>query len=152
MSKEPLCKSLLVDNIAAVEEGRELTAPLRQLNESCEFKAVWKRHCNIMLGEDIGKKEKRAGRKEYLQRPEVKARIRRYCKDYYKTPKNKERIKKYYQIPKNKERMRRYQKEYNKNPKVKERKRRYMQRPEVKEKKKEASRKHYQKRKMEKLK
>ena len=75
-------------------------------------------------------KKRRQQRKEYEQRPEVKARIKEYNKKYSSKPEVKAYIKK-----------------YNQRPEVKERRREYNQRPEVKKHDKEWRKKWYKKNK-----
>lgn len=71
------CKSLVVENIRAVEKGKPLTAPLRILNKSCEFKTAYKRIVGEFEKQD--EEEKKAYKKAYRKTDKYKA----YLKAYY---------------------------------------------------------------------
>jgi len=74
------------ENLRRVELGMELTRPLKQLNTHCEFKSKYEEWCNIKDGlpedADIKVLEAKARKKEYRQRPEVKAKMKVYIKKY----------------------------------------------------------------------
>jgi hypothetical protein len=85
------CKSIITENIRAVEKGKELTAPLSYLNKSCEFRTAYKRivgEFEKMDKEEV-KAHHKAHQKAYYQRPEVKA----HQKAYYQRPEVKARKK-----------------------------------------------------------
>ena len=79
------CKSVIVDNIKAVEQGKELTAPLSYLNRSCEFRQAYNKYLLVTEGLPV---EVKAYKKAYYQKPEVKAHIKAYKKAYYQKIKN----------------------------------------------------------------
>jgi hypothetical protein len=117
--KETLCKSVIVENINNIEQGKELTTSLAILNKSCEFKDFYKKYCNLKYGDEVKEKMK-----EYRQRPEVKEKMKEYHKEY-----NKE----YRQRPEVKEKRKEIMKEYNQRPEVKEKRKEYYQKKKLKE-------------------
>ena len=108
-----ICPKVIRENLNRVNMGYPLTLPLRELNESCEFRKEY--HKIMETDKEI--------RKEYSQRPEVKEKRRRYMKEYNQRPEVKEKMRRYNQRPEVKARM----KIYNQRPEVKERKRKYYQ-------------------------
>ena len=103
------CKSIIADNINAVKNGKELTASLSYLNNSCEFKKKYA----IIVGEfeRQDRDEKKAYKKAYQQSDKYKA----YKKAYQQSDKYKARLKAYYQSDKYKA----YQKAYRQSDKSK---------------------------------
>jgi len=89
-TKEELeqCKEDVARNIVNVAIGEPLDMPLATLNRSCNFRKVWDK----FAGADLEKKEKR---RKYLQKPEVKERMRKYKQKYYQKPEVKEKRRKY---------------------------------------------------------
>ena len=96
------CKSLIVENIRNVENGKELTAPLAHLNRSCEFRRIWNK---------LGEKEIR---KAYRQSDKYKA--------YQQSDKRKAYLKAYYQSNKYKASQKAYLKAYYQRKKLENKK------------------------------
>jgi len=101
---EIICIREINQNIKNVIEGKPLTRPLAVLNKNCEFKKRYDIAFDLINEEKI-KEEIKAKKKEYNQRPEIKAKIKEYQKEYQKEyrkrpeikAKIKEYRKKYYQ-------------------------------------------------------
>jgi len=129
-SEQP-CKSIIAENINAVKNGKELTAPLAYLNKSCEFRKKYEMIVGTITR--MSDEEKVAWRNAYRQRPEFKAyqkayqkaysqrpKTKAYKKTYYQRPEVKARQKAYYQIPEVKARMKAHQKAYYQRKKLEE--------------------------------
>jgi len=101
---KPICIIEINENLRRVELGQELTRPLRQLNNNCEFKKKYDEWCNIREGKTLE-------RREYQQKPEVKAKAR----EYSQKPEVKAKAREYQQKPEVKAKER----EYNQKPEVK---------------------------------
>jgi len=86
------CKSIVVDNINAVKNGKELTAPLRYLNKSCDFKQAYRRIVGEFEKKDA--EENKAVQKAYRDSDKYK--------EYLKSEKYKALQKLYYQRKKQK--------------------------------------------------
>jgi hypothetical protein len=52
LEERPICIIEVNENLRRVELGEELTRPLRQLNNNCEFKKKYNEWCNIRDGLD----------------------------------------------------------------------------------------------------
>jgi len=105
--QEKICMIKINENIRAVENNQPLTMPLRELKNDCRFMKFYNDFNDIKYG-SLSK----AKRKEYNQRPEIKAKQKEYNKKYYQRPEIKAKHKEYYQ--KHKEEIKAKQKEYQK--------------------------------------
>ena len=81
MNKE-ICIIKINENIRAVETDQPLTLPLRELKHDCRFMQFYNDFYDIK-NEDRIKEEIKAKKKEYQQRPEVKAHIKEIKHQYY---------------------------------------------------------------------
>ena len=88
MKKLKICPRIIRENIINVLSGKPLTLPLATLNQSCKFQKVWKEHFNFAHEEELIK-ERRALKKIYNQKPEIKEYNRLYSLRYYHAHKNK---------------------------------------------------------------
>ena len=88
---KPICIREVNENLRRIKLDMELTRPLKQLNTHCEFKEKYEEWCNIQDGLpenfDVKKEECKAKKREYHQRPEVKAKQRERMKEYYQRKK-----------------------------------------------------------------
>ena len=107
-----ICVRKINENIRAVEQGKSLTIPLRELKWDCRFMKFYNDFYNIKNADRIAKEEQqkkeqvKARQRAYEQRPEVKARKRAYHKAYNQRPEVKAKRKAYYEA--NKEKWRKY--------------------------------------------
>jgi len=87
---KPICIREINENLRRVKLGIELSRPLKQLNNFCDFKNKYKEWCDI---EEKGKREE----KRMLSKEKKKARKKEYYQTYYQTHKQEiiEKQKKY---------------------------------------------------------
>lgn len=74
--KRDICQTQITKNIINVETGQPLTLPLKRLNESCDFKRVWKKFCGQT-------KEEKEVQKKYQQSEKGKIKMRKNARKYY---------------------------------------------------------------------
>ena len=79
MKTSKICIREINENLRRIRMDEPLTKPLRELNESCEFKKKYDELFNMTHEKELEK--------------EVKERMRKY----YQKPENKEKKRKYYQ-------------------------------------------------------
>ena len=96
--KKQICKQEIIKNIALVEQGKPLTMPLATLNRSCEFKKIYEKTFEDEVRREYQQRpEVKAKQKEYYQRPEVKAKHKEYQQRPEVKAKVRETNRKYYQ-------------------------------------------------------
>ena len=115
--KDTPCKSVVVENIQNVKNGKELTAPLAYLNRSCEFKKAYERVVGGTVGKVINAKPC-VLKGAYQQTPEYKAKKRAYWKAYQQTPEYKAKKRAYQQTPEYKAKQRAYMRAYYQKRKI----------------------------------
>ena len=97
---EVICKREVFDNIQRVREGRELTKPLKLLNQFCEFRKEWDNVYNLTHEKEIAKENEANKDKLKAYREANKDKIAKQKKAYYEA--NKDKIKAYREANKDK--------------------------------------------------
>ena len=113
-----ICVRKINENIRAVEQGKSLTLPLRELKWDCRFMKFYNDFYNIKNADRIAKEEQQ-------KKEQVKARQRARMKAYNQRPEVKARQRAYEQRPEVKARKRAYHKAYNQRPEVKAKRKAY---------------------------
>jgi len=98
MKTSKICIREINENLRRIRMDEPLTKPLRELNESCEFKKKYDELFNMTHEKELEK--------------EVKERMRKYRQKYEQKPEVKERMRKYQQRPEVKERKKKYNQKY----------------------------------------
>ena len=139
-AEREICTKQINENLKLIEQGKPLNLPLRRLNTNCEFKIRYEQWCNVQDGLPENYDVKKIRAREYRQRPEIKAKLKKYQKEYQQRFEVKAKMKEYQQRPEIKVRYKEYHKQYRNKPEAKAKLKEHQQKPEVIAKRREHDR------------